>query len=1349
MKRSKFVLILILIFLFLLCSCGKTSEQDFKLKQDEVYVKEGSEVNLASLFDGNINGDVLFSTNDLDIISIDKNICEAKKVGVAEVFAMLNDNYLIITINVVKNDEDIPGLAEVVDTTTTYDGTKKYIDIINLPSGCKIEYIYNGEKIDGLINAGEYEITVKLFDTQNKELEMSKNKAKLTILKAEYRVNVQFSKNSFIYDGTEKEVNILSDLPKGMKATLVNNKHTNAGSYIVRADFSNPDPTNYYDMPSANVLMTISSKFVYLNEYNLINKQVVYNGEEQNLGIKTTIENVINIKYYTYEDSKYILKNAEPKYIDSGKYVYVISLEVNETTYLNYTYIAPNSEVVFTKQENNNYVSNILSVDFEITKAKLENTTKLELLDVNGNSVNVVKYKDRISFPWEKLNQYEYELVLTGDYSKGIKNEFEGKTRIEYIKPNRLIKNDFDNYDVGEYIFEANIIFDDDYQKNYIKLDELLLRIQIDRIDYDMKNVTFTYENDTAEYTRDVNYESLMGVKNYNEVDLTVNYYFYKDNSQYVSSGLQNIKNVGQYRIFARFTLNVDANNYNTIPNMYQTYANSTSQYFQIQKKNVEITNISLPNFEKVYDGNIYNVTITGIENIDEDISYTITINNEQTTEIINAGSYLVKATFQYKDYDKTNVKYIINNVETNEITSSIIVNKATYDNNYVNSKLSLFTQKEIPTFNTNLKISDIKITSGDAIIDSYVEYNNPNSLINLTRLDTELDTTLNVPIKAYYMATINYCEDRVNYNVKNSYIELCVNRQLLDVTSVTINNQFISNTNNSTPHIENIDNSLIKVTSNKSLNATQLYQDVTFTITPINEYGIILLDNDIACENNKKDILVEKIYVYEASMYKYKKGTTILTSFAGTAGNLQIIDGTTKIEARAFNNASVNILNLPDTVEEMEDSSLLNIASLKGLNIPTTLIYSNKSTNKLTSLNNLFGGKDKVPNTLENIIVRNDTKIYSNFFNSNSIIKTITYENAITEIEQEALFGCTSLTTIVDANSLKSLNTIGKDAFRNCQSIKSITLPLTYFNTSTLRNLFGNYEVINLEKITIYDNNAENKTITSEAFRYFSTLKEIVFPNTLEVIEGNSFQYLTCDIDLSNTKITTLSTNMFYGYHGENILLPPNIQIIGSYAFSATTNLKRIVIPTTVTTIYENAFEYSKARVKFEKSDNYTSLGEKVFFNFEGEIESLGSINIVGDNAFYNSTISTIDLTNIQEIGNNAFYNCASLTSVTTSNILTTVKSKAFYLCVSLRSFEFWNNMSTIESDAFFRCDSLVNIKFTSTTCPQNISSSAFSLTRVINVYVPSGSVDSYKQTFDVDHFIIIEGSSAGNNDE
>ena len=98
----------------------------------------------------------------------------------------------------------------------------------------------------------------------------------------------------------------------------------------------------------------------------------------------------------------------------------------------------------------------------------------------------------------------------------------------------------------------------------------------------------------------------------------------------------------------------------------------------------------------------------------------------------------------------------------------------------------------------------------------------------------------------------------------------------------------------------------------------------------------------------------------------------------------------------------------------------------------------------------------------------------------------------------------------------------------------------------------------------------------------------------------------------------------------------------IGNYAFlnSKILSGKIGISEGRINSIGNNAFQDTQGSLEFISND-IGMINDSAFYNYQGNINSNYSGNIIGNNAFYNATIQNgINLTRTKNIGENAFYN-------------------------------------------------------------------------------------------------------------
>mmetsp|Transcript_24153 Transcript_24153/g.41352 ORF Transcript_24153/g.41352 Transcript_24153/m.41352 type:complete len:365 (+) Transcript_24153:97-1191(+) len=224
---------------------------------------------------------------------------------------------------------------------------------------------------------------------------------------------------------------------------------------------------------------------------------------------------------------------------------------------------------------------------------------------------------------------------------------------------------------------------------------------------------------------------------------------------------------------------------------------------------------------------------------------------------------------------------------------------------------------------------------------------------------------------------------------------------------------------------------------------------------------------------------------------------------------------------------------------------------------------------------------------------------------------------HCVSEIDDEAFFGCLSLREVVLNEGLRR---IGKRSFARCSSLESIKCSSTVvdIDDEAFSDCFALREVIFNEGL---------KKIGVRSFR-FSRLEKIGIPSTVAVL-GN-FAFLQC-------------------YELNDVVLDEGLQRIGTGAFSECRSLEIIKLPSTVHTIGPGTFWKCYELSEVVLNEGLQTIGNCAF----GCCRSLESIN-------FSCTVS--------EIGAHAFRECNLLKSVVLNETLQKIGKGAFSACPSLR---------------------------------------------------------------------------------
>jgi hypothetical protein len=115
-------------------------------------------------------------------------------------------------------------------------------------------------------------------------------------------------------------------------------------------------------------------------------------------------------------------------------------------------------------------------------------------------------------------------------------------------------------------------------------------------------------------------------------------------------------------------------------------------------------------------------------------------------------------------------------------------------------------------------------------------------------------------------------------------------------------------------------------------------------------------------------------------------------------------------------------------------------------------------------------------------------------------------------------------------------------------------------------------------------------------------------------------------------------------------------------------------------------------------------------------------------------SDITKTDLVSVEigdcvtTIGNIAFSGCTTISSCTIGSSVTSIDFSAFNRCSSLTSIEIPSGVTSIGNQAFLYCYGLTSVTVNAVT-PPTLGNNAFTNTNGCPIYVPSESVNTYKE--------------------
>ena len=354
------------------------------------------------------------------------------------------------------------------------------------------------------------------------------------------------------------------------------------------------------------------------------------------------------------------------------------------------------------------------------------------------------------------------------------------------------------------------------------------------------------------------------------------------------------------------------------------------------------------------------------------------------------------------------------------------------------------------------------------------------------------------------------------------------------------------------------------------------------------------------------------------------------------------------------------------------------------------------------------------------------------------SYLKDITIPDSVTSIGSHAFSECKALTSVTIGSGVTS---IGDYAFGWCDALTSVNIcnGVTSIQSGAFSNCYALTSIIIPDSVT---------SIGMSAFSHCDALASVIIGNGVTSIGMSAFgacpslksfygkyasddnRCLICADELIAFAPAGLST-----YN-----IPEGVTSIGSDAFRSCYALTSIAIPDSVTSIGRGAFSHCYALTSITIPDSVTEIDSSAFYEcklLSSAIIGNGVTSIGSDafrfcdalNSFYGKYASSDNRCLIID-GKLKFFAPAGLTAYNIPDGVTSIGSAAFEGCDALTSITIPDSVTEIGSSAFGWCASLARIYYKATT-PPAIDTFNNWPPGLINIYVPSSSVDAYKSAW------------------
>lgn len=413
--------------------------------------------------------------------------------------------------------------------------------------------------------------------------------------------------------------------------------------------------------------------------------------------------------------------------------------------------------------------------------------------------------------------------------------------------------------------------------------------------------------------------------------------------------------------------------------------------------------------------------------------------------------------------------------------------------------------------------------------------------------------------------------------------------------------------------------------------------------------------------------------------------------AYCFTYGNISTID------ASAFEGC-VNLtdINLSDKLTTINGLAFYN-TGLTEITVPASLTKITTASAAGKNVGPFAGGVLRKVTFADGV-----TKSLQGMFMGTTSLEEVVLPKSLKTIDQNAFKDCSSLKKLSvgksgGENVLDTVETINAGAFNGCSSLETLTLKnVAKIDSSDTNRTFGgctSLKKVSVTGVTTTDNTGKttlSTTIGTSAFKDNKALKEINL-DTIKTVSQEAFR--GCGVADDGTDPATLTLN--------------NVNAIGALAFYGC-GFKEVQIPrqlTSVATGKINGVEYGP------------------FAGGKLETVSFGTlINTIPDNLCMNTTsLQKIELQSVKAslrtIGKNAFKGCTSVEEVTIPKGILTVSNSAFEGCSGLTDVTI--AAKTINAKAFAKCTNLKAVKMEEGVT--TIQGMAFANTQISAVTIPS----------------------------
>ena len=487
--------------------------------------------------------------------------------------------------------------------------------------------------------------------------------------------------------------------------------------------------------------------------------------------------------------------------------------------------------------------------------------------------------------------------------------------------------------------------------------------------------------------------------------------------------------------------------------------------------------------------------------------------------------------------------------------------------------------------------------------------------------------------------------------------------------------------------------------------------------------------------------------------VFNTENGVNTLVQYLGNGGAITLPEsykgGNYVIGASVFkNNTTITSVTIPSCITSIEYSAFQGCSGLKEVINYSNLTFTKSSSNygyvayyanKVINAPNgsiegdfAFGVIDGV-NTLVQYLGNGGAitlpqsyngeyyAIGADAFKDNTLITGVTISANVTEIGNNAFYGCSDLKEVINYSNLTFTKSSSNYGYVAYYADKVVNAPNGSIEgdfafgvidgVNTLTGYLGNGDAITLPE----SYKGGNYVIGASVFKNNTTITSVTIPNSVTSIEKYAFSGCTglTSISIPNS-VTSIGKSAFQGCNKLTIAsIGESVTNIGENAFYECYRLKNVYNNSSLEFTLcstDNGYVAYYATVVVAKDDD--RQGDYLFrsnngthslvryFGNDSIITLPGSYNgeeyILGSMAFADcTTLTDVTIPNkVKTIGICAFKGCSGLKNITIPSSVTQIDSAAFNECVALKEIIIPSSVTNIGDYAFRKCSGLTSIE-------------------------------------------------------